>query len=119
MGAMSSNLGRRRAKGYRPAALQDKRRRRARAWKINTDVVHGNQSYGLDPSRSFVTAKREAIVFALGNLYSPAGVRMISVPVGSTSEWLVPENVIFSAECTNKEALPLLHPCVARCRNSF
>ncbi len=31
---------------------------------------------------------------------------MISIPLGSSSEWLVPESVYFSALYTNKEAKP-------------
>ena len=75
---------------------------------INTDVLPGNLSYGLDPTGSWCTSVRDATVFALGNLYSPAGVKMISIPFGSTSEWLVPESVIFSAQFTNKEAKPCI-----------
>ena len=33
---------------------------------------------------------------------------MISIPFGSSSEWLVPESVYFSALFTNKEAKPTL-----------
>ena len=75
---------------------------------INTDVLPGNLSYGLDPTGSWCTHKREATVFALGNLYSPAGVQMISIPFGSSSEWLVPESIYFSALYTNKESKPCI-----------
>ena len=75
---------------------------------VNTDVLPGNLSYGLDPTGSWCTHKRDATVYALGNLYSPSGVQMISIPFGSSSEWLVPESVVFSALFTNKEAKPCI-----------
>jgi len=68
---------------------------------VDTDVLPPNLKYGLDPTGSFVLGRREATVFALGSSYSPAGVKMISVPFGSTTEWLVPESVLFSAEFEN------------------
>ena len=71
---------------------------------VNTDVLPGNLSYGLDSTGPWCTHRRDATVYALGNLYSPAGVSMISVPFGSSSEWLVPESIYFSALFTNKEA---------------
>jgi hypothetical protein len=74
---------------------------------VNTDILPSNLSYGLDASGSFVTHKREATVYALGNSYAPNGVKMITVPFGSSHEWLVPESVIFSANLVNKEAKPL------------
>ena len=75
---------------------------------VNTDVLPGNLSYGLDPTGSWCTHKRDATVFALGNLYSPAGVSMISIPFGSSSEWLVPDSVYFSANFTEKEGKPCI-----------
>ena len=75
---------------------------------VNTDVLPGNLSYGLDPTGSWCTAKREASLYALGNLYSPNGVQMISIPFGSSSEWLIPASIYFSALFTNKEAKPLV-----------
>ena len=67
-------------------------------------------SYGLDPSGSFVLAKNARTVFALGSSYSPAGVKMIQIPFGSTTEWLVPESVVFSALVTNEHASRALWP---------
>ena len=75
---------------------------------VNTDVLPGNLSYGLDPTGSWCTSVRDATVFALGNLYSPNGVKMISIPFGSSSEWLVPESIIFSANFKNLENLPCI-----------
>jgi hypothetical protein len=46
-------------------------------------------------------------VYALGNTYSPTGVKMITVAFGSTNEWLVPESVIFSANLIKPEAAAL------------
>ena len=74
---------------------------------ISTDVLPSSLSYGLDPSGSFVTAKRDATCWALGNSYSPAGVKHIQLAFGSSHEWLVPESVIFNANLINKEAKPL------------
>ena len=71
---------------------------------VNTAVLPSNLYYALDPTGSWCTAKRDATVYALGNLYS--GVSMISIPFGSSSEWLLPENVYFSALFTNKKAKP-------------
>ena len=71
---------------------------------VNTDVLPPSLAYGLDPSGSFVTHKREATVYALGNSYAPNGVKMITVPFGSSNEWLVPDSVIFSATLINKES---------------
>ena len=68
---------------------------------VDTDVLSPSLKYGLDASGSWCTGKREATVYALGSSYSPGGVKMISVPFGSTSEWLVPESVLFSANFTN------------------
>ena len=74
---------------------------------VNTDILPSSLSYGLDPSGSFVTAKRDATCYALGNSYAPNGVKMITVPFGSSHEWLVPDSVIFSANLINKESKPL------------
>ena len=70
------------------------------AQQIDTDVLSPSLMYKLPPSGSWCLAKREATVYALGSSYSPSGVKMISVPFGSTSEWLVPESVVFSANFT-------------------
>ena len=74
---------------------------------VNTDILPSSLSYGLDSSGSFVTGKRDATVYALGNSYAPNGVKMITIPFGSSHEWLVPESVLFSANIVNKEAKPL------------
>ena len=57
---------------------------------VDTDVLSPSLKYGLDPSGSWCLAKREATVFALGSSYSPDGVKMIQIPFGSTTEWMVP-----------------------------
>ena len=61
--------------------------------QISTDVLPPNLKYGLDPTGSFVLSKREATVYALGSSYSSQGIKMISVPFGSTTEWLIPESI--------------------------
>ena len=53
---------------------------------VDTDVLPPNLKYGLDPTGSFVLAKRDATVWGLGSSYSPAGVKMIQIPFGSTTE---------------------------------
>ena len=64
---------------------------------VDTDVLSPSLKYGLPASGSWCLGKREATVYALGSSYSPSGVKMISIPFGSTTEWLVPESVVFSA----------------------
>ena len=73
---------------------------------VDTDVLPPSLSFNLDPTGSFVLGKREATVFALGSSYSPNGVKMIQVPFGSTTEWLIPESILFSAEFENLDAHP-------------
>ncbi len=70
---------------------------------VDTDVLSPSISYGLNPSGSWCLGKREATVFALGSSYSPSSVKMISIPFGSTTEWLVPESVVFSAIFENTD----------------
>lgn len=55
-----------------------------------------------------MTNKRDATVYALGNSYAPDGVKMITIPLGSSHEWLIPESLLLSASIMNKEAKPLL-----------
>ncbi len=61
---------------------------------VDTDVLSPSLSYGLDKTGSWCLGRREATVYALGSSYSPSGVKMVSVPFGSTTEWLVPESVV-------------------------
>jgi len=77
---------------------------------VDTDVLPPNLKYGLDPTGSFVLAKREASCWALGSSYSPAGVKMIQIPFGSTTEWLIPESILFSAEFENLDAAKAAWP---------
>ena len=65
------------------------------ATSVDTDVLSPSLSYGLNPSGSWCLGKREATVF--GSSYSPSSVKMLSIPFGSSTEWLVPESVVFSA----------------------
>ena len=71
---------------------------------VDTDILPPNLKYGLDPTGSFVLGKREAQTMALGSSYSPAGVKMIQVNIGSSNEWLIPESVLMSAEFANLDA---------------
>ena len=77
---------------------------------VDTDILPPNLKYAPDPTGSFVTAKAERTVFALGSSYSPGGVRMITIPIGSTTEWLVPESLVFSALISNEHATRALWP---------
>jgi hypothetical protein len=45
---------------------------------VNTDVLPNNLQFSLDPTGSFVTGKRDATVYALGNSYAPNGVKIMS-----------------------------------------
>ncbi len=63
---------------------------------VDTDVLPPNLKYGLDPTGSFVLGRREATAWGLGSSYSPAGVKMIQVPFGSTTEWLVNQRCLAS-----------------------
>jgi hypothetical protein len=77
---------------------------------VDTDVLSPSLKYGLDPSGSWCLAKREATVFALGSSYSPNGVKMISVPFGSTTEWMDPQTLIFTAEFENLDTVNAAWP---------
>ena len=77
---------------------------------VDTDVLSPSLKYGLDPSGSWVLGRREATVFALGSTYSPSGVKMIQIPFGSTTEWLVPESVVFTADFQNLDATNACFP---------
>mgnify|MGYP000376473463 CR=1 FL=1 len=77
---------------------------------LNLDVLPPSLKYGLDPTGSFVLSKREATVFAHGPSYSSSGVKMISVPFGSTTEWLIPESILFSAEFQNLSSTAACFP---------
>ena len=78
---------------------------------VYTDVLPPSLSFNLDPTGSVVLGKREATVFALGSSYSPNGVKMLHIPFGSTTEWLIPESIIFSAEFENLDTTHAAWPC--------
>ena len=78
---------------------------------VDLDVLSPSISYGLSPTGSWVLAKREATTFALASAYSPAGVKKIDVSFGSTTEWLVPDSVVFSAEFQNLDGTNAAFPC--------
>ncbi len=77
--------------------------------QADTDVLPPNLKYGLDPSGSFVVARREATTYTLGSSYSPAGVKMLQYTFGSSAEWLVPE-ILFSADFQNLDAVHAAWP---------
>ena len=78
---------------------------------VDLDVLSPSISYGLSPTGSWCLAKREATTFALASAYSPGGVKKIDVSFGSTTEWLVPDSVVFSAEFQNLDATNAAFPC--------
>ncbi len=80
---------------------------------INTDVLPPNLRYNLDETGSFVLQKNERTAYALGSSYSPNGVKMISIPFGSTTEWLVPDSVLFSAEFQNLSSTHAAFPAAS------
>ena len=72
----------------------------------NTDVLPDSIRFKLDETASFVLARRESVAYALGCSYSPDGVKVIQISYGSTTEWLDPSSVVFSALFTNTGTAP-------------
>ena len=72
---------------------------------VDLDVLSPNIAHGLSPTGSWCLAKREATTFALASAYSPGGVKKIDISFGSTTEWLVPDSVVFSAEFQNLDTI--------------
>ena len=75
-----------------------------------TDVLVGPLKYGLDPQGSYVQARRSSSVFSNVNSASPAGVKTITINVGSSSEWLDPSTVLLSMLITNGDNTNALWP---------
>ena len=70
----------------------------------DTDVLSPSLNYKLDPTGSWCLARRASTTFALGSSYSPDGVKMLSFAFGSTTEWMDPTTLIFSAEFENLDS---------------
>ena len=75
-----------------------------------TDVLVGPLKYGLDPQGSYVTQRRQSTTFSNVNSASPAGVKTITINVGSSSEWLDPSTALLSFLITNTDGTNALFP---------
>ena len=74
------------------------------------DTLVGPLRYGLDPQGSYVQSRRQSTTFSNVNSASPAGVKTITINVGSSSEWLDPSTVLLSFLVTNTDATNALFP---------
>ena len=70
----------------------------------------GPLRFGLDPQGSYVQGRRQSTTFSNVNSASPAGVKAITINVGSASEWLDPSTVLLSFLITNTDAANALWP---------
>ena len=70
----------------------------------------GPLRFGLDPQGSYVTQRRQATTFSNVNSASPAGVKTVTINVGSSSEWLDPTTVLLSFLITNTDGTNALFP---------
>ena len=68
-----------------------------------SDVLVGPLKFGLDPQGSYVQGSRESTTFSNVNSASPAGVKTITINVGSSSEWLDSSTVLLSFLITNND----------------
>ena len=75
-----------------------------------TDVLVGPLRYGLDQQGSYCTGSRASTTFSNVNSASPAGVKTITINVGSSSEWLDPSTVLLSFLITNGDGTNALWP---------
>ena len=73
-------------------------------------MLVGPLKYGLDPQGSYVTQRRQSTTFSNVNSASPAGVKTITINVGSSSEWLDPSTVLLSFLITNGDGTNALWP---------
>ena len=74
------------------------------------DVLVGPLKFGLDPQGSYVTQRRQSTTFSNVNSASPAGVKTITINVGSSSEWLDPSTVLISMLIPNTDGTNALWP---------
>ena len=75
-----------------------------------SDVLVGPLQYGLDPQGSYIQQRRSSTTFSNVNSASPAGVKTITLNVGSSSEWLDPSTVLVSMLLTNTDGTNALFP---------
>ena len=74
------------------------------------ELLVGPLKFGLDPQGSYVQQRRSSTSFSNVNSASPAGVKTITINVGSPSEWLDPSTVLLSFLITNTDATKALCP---------
>ncbi len=84
-----------------------------------TDVLVGPLKYGLDPQGSYCTHSRESTTFSNVNSASPAGVKTVTINVGSSSEWLDPSTLLLSFLITNTDGTNALWPATVGCHCLF
>ena len=70
----------------------------------------GPLAYGLDPSASYVQARRQSTTFSNVNSASPDGVKTITLTMGSASEWLDPTTALLSMLITETSGANALFP---------
>jgi len=75
-----------------------------------SETLVGPLRFGLDPQGSYCQGSREATTFSNVNSASPAGVKAITINVGSSSEWLDPSTVLLSFLLTNTDSVKELFP---------
>ena len=77
----------------------------------------GPLRFGLDPQGDYVVDRTESTSYSNVNLASPAGVKAITLSLGSASQWCDPSSVLISMTIRNKHATNALWPatCGAHC----
>ena len=67
-----------------------------------TDVLVSNLKFGLDPQGSYCQNRRSSTTFSNVNSASPnSGVKVVTINIGSSSEWLDPQSVVLAMNITN------------------
>jgi len=75
-----------------------------------TEHLVGPLKFGLDPQGSYVQNRESTSTFSNVNSASPAGVKQITINVGSSSAWLDPQTVLLSMLITNTDTVNSLWP---------
>ena len=75
-----------------------------------SDVLVGPLKFGLDPQGSYCQGRRSSTCFSNVDYASPAGVKQITINVGSSSEWLDPSTVLVSFLIKNTDTTNALFP---------
>ena len=77
---------------------------------VENEFLVGNLKYGLDPQGSYVQERVNTTTFSNVNSASPSGVKMITISVGSSSQWLDPQTVLLLFLITNTDTVNALWP---------